>query len=128
MTTGQEVFDRAMRLLGYTDIYGQADSLQYADLSKRGLPVVNQIYSDLWWAGHAAGRGGMRREVFSELTALEQPLELTPRCIADIAPYGVAMLLAQGMGDGDNQALFASLYGQKRACGSRTASRLDVLP
>jgi len=38
------------------------------------------------------------------------------------------MLLAQGMGDGDNQALFASLYGQKRACGSRTASRLDVLP
>lgn len=117
MTTGQEVFDRAMRLLGYTDIYGQADSLQYADLYKRGLPVVNQIYSDLWWAGHAAGRGGMRREVFSELTALEQPLELTPRCIADIAPYGVAMLLAQGMGDGDNQALFASLYGQKRACG-----------
>ena len=32
MTTGQEVFDRAMRLLGYTDIYEQADSLQYADL------------------------------------------------------------------------------------------------
>ena len=30
-------------------------------------------------------------------------------------------------GDRD-QALFASLYGQKRACGSRTASRLDVLP
>ena len=58
MTTGQEVFDRAMRLLRYTDIYGQADSLQYADLYKRGLPVVNQIYSDLWWAGHAAGRGG----------------------------------------------------------------------
>ena len=65
MTTGQEVFDRAMRLLGYTDIYGQADSLQYADLYKRGLPVVNQIYSDLWWAGHAAGRGGMRRGSYS---------------------------------------------------------------
>lgn len=128
MTTGKEVLDRAMQLLGYTDLYGQTDSLQYADLYKRGLPVVNQIYSDLWWSGHAAGTGAMRREVFSELSVLEQPLELTPRCITDIAPYGVAMLLAQSMGDGDNQALYASLYAQKRACGSRSSVRLDVLP
>lgn len=61
MTTGQEVFDRAMRLLGYTDIYGQADSLQYADLYKRGLRSSTRFTATCGGRGTppaAAGCGG----------------------------------------------------------------------
>lgn len=120
MTTGKDILDRVVRLLNYTDSYGQADSLQYAEIYKRGLTVINQIYSDLWFAE--------RTGPFSELTALDQPLALSARSIHDILPYGVAMLLAQGLGDGDNQALYAGLYNQKRSSICRKTRRMDVLP
>lgn len=120
MTTGKEILDRVIRLLDYTDTYGQADSLQFAEVYKRGLTALNQIYADLWFAE--------RSDPFNELTTLDQSLDLSDRTIHDILPYGVAMLLAQGLGDGDNQALYASLYNQKRCSICRKSLRMDVLP
>lgn len=120
MRTGRDVWERAMRLLNYTDGGGRLDGMQYAELFKRALPLVNQIYGDLWFCERGDG--------FCELTALDQPLHLPQRCLHDVAPYGVAMLLAQTESDGDGQQLMASLYNQKRSSMQRTACRRDVLP
>ncbi len=51
MTTGKEIFDRAVRLLNYTNVYGENDGRLYASVYKRGLALVNQIYADLWQVG-----------------------------------------------------------------------------
>ena len=41
-------------------------------------------------------------------------------------PYGVAMLMAQTVGDGDNQSLYAALYNRKRAGMTKSDRRVDV--
>lgn len=120
MKTGRDVFERALRLLNYTDGNGRLDGQQYAELFKRGLPLVNQIYSDLWFAEQEGP--------FCELNNLSAPLRLSARCVHDVMPYGVAMLLAQTESDGDAQQLFASLYNQKRSVVRRAVRRRDVLP
>ena len=120
MRTGRDVWERALRLLNYTDGGGRLDGAQYAELFKRALPLVNQIYSDLWFCE--------REDAFGELAALDQPLRLSQRCLHDVAPYGVAMLLAQSESDGDSQQLMAALYNQKRSSLHRAVCRQDVLP
>lgn len=120
MRTGRDVWERALRLLNYTDQNGRPDGLQYAELFKRALPLVNQIYADLWFSQQQGG--------FCELGHLDEQLHLSARLVQDVMPYGVAMLLAQTESDGDSQQLFAGLYNQKRAALCGTAHRLDVLP
>ena len=108
--------EQALRLLNYTDIYGQLDGQQHSELYKRGLAAVNQIYGDLWYTGRSAP--------FFPLSTLREPLSLTTRELHDVMPYGVAMLLALSEGDGDNQLLYAGLYNRKRAaCGAATRRR-----
>ncbi len=89
MTTGKEIFDRAVRLLNYTDAYGEADGRIRAALYKRGLALVNQIYADLW----NVEKGD---RPFCPLSFLEEEVRLSSRLREDAMPYGVAMLLAQG--------------------------------
>lgn len=120
MRTGRDVWERALRLLNYTDGNGRLDGGQYAELFKRALALVNQIYGELWFLEQEGA--------FRELTDLSQPLRLTVRSVHDVAPYGVAMLLAQTESDGDSQQLFAALYNQKRSAVNRAVRRRDVLP
>ena len=120
MKTGRDVFERALRLLNYTDGNGRLDGRQYAEMFKRGLPLVNQIYAELWFCEHT--------EPFCELAALDGALRLSDRCVHDVVPYGVAMLLAQSESDGDGQRLFAALYDQKRAGLTAVTARADMLP
>ena len=89
MTTGKEIFDRAVRLLNYTNAYGEADGRIRAALYKRGLALVNQIYADLW----NVEKGD---RPFCPLSFLEEEVRLSSRLREDAMPYGVAMLLAQG--------------------------------
>ena len=119
MCTGQEVLEQALRLLNYTDIYGQLDGQQHSELYKRGLAAVNQIYGDLWFTG--------RKEPFLPLTSLRETLSLSARQLHDVMPYGVAMLLALSEGDGDNQLLYAGLYNRKRAACGAAMRRRNVL-
>lgn len=121
MTTGREVLERALYLLGYTDHTGNLDGMQSAELFRRGLPVLNQLYCDLWQIE--------RRGPFCELRSAEEPLRLSVRAVNDILPYGVAMLLADFTGDAANQSKFAALYNQKRSAAGKPAARVrDVLP
>lgn len=107
--TGREALDQAMQLLGYDAPAAGADG--------RGLLFVDRIAQELW---HYTGQG--------EYIPPEGPDEPLPDMEAVQAlPYGVAMLLAQAAGDGDNQALYAALYDRSRAA-SVAAVRRDVLP
>ncbi len=108
VTTGKEVLECAMRLLGYTNHLGDLDNVRDAELFKLGAAAVTQIYNDL----RRLDRAGNPQTALEHMT---DPIGLSPVTIDDIMPYGVAMLIAQNEGDGDSQALFAGLYNQKRS-------------
>ena len=111
-----------MQLCGYVNGEGAPDRLRDADIYKRGLALVNQIYTDMFFA--ETPEGG-----FSPLTSMEQEIPLSARCVNDILPYGVAMLLAQAEGDATTQSIFSYAYNQKRAGGVKTMRRIaDALP
>ena len=119
--TGKEAFRRALQLLNYTDADGEPDSAAAGELYKRGLAIVDQLCTELSEA--ETGRAA------PPLYSLGQALPLTDRTARQILPYGIAMLLAAGRGDGDNQRLFAALYTEKRTTVRAAGERLtDVLP
>ena len=112
--TGQEVFKQALSLLNYTDADG--NWMSDADLQKRSLALINQIYADLWYV--------QNDKPFLPLISPAQPLALDPHVLANVMPYGVAMLIAQTDGDADNQALYAALYNQRRASARSQSDRI----
>ena len=120
MKTGEQIKIRALQLLNYTDRDGRLDSTMYADVTARALPLVNQIYSDVWYGLYDSG--------FEELGALTDVLQLPERVINEVMPYGVAMLMAQTIGDADNQTLMATTYNRKRAVMTHMRRRKDVMP
>ena len=115
-----DAFKRALRLLGYTDIDGETEAAASGELYKRALAITDQLCSEL---------ALMETGKTTALTSLFAPLPLSEKSARQILPYGIAMLLAAGRGDGDNQRLFAALYTQKQALLSHTAERrVDALP
>lgn len=116
--TVREMLSEAMELLGYLDVLGtpagQAGQLE------QGVAAVNRIAADLAFRAEGAR--------FRPLT-LDDPIPLPDRLLRDVMPWGVAMLLAQGEGDAEGQALCAALYNRKRICVAPQAGRVaDVLP
>ncbi len=123
--TGRDVLTKAMEMMNYTDTDGAVSNNAPSGVMRRGLSLVNQIYSDLWFIEN----DGVEGVLFSPLTSLSGNLVLTDRAAADVMPYGVAMLLAQSEGDGDNQQLFANLYNRKRTSVNAPVSAIvDMLP
>lgn len=120
MKTGEQVKNRALQLLNYTDRNGRLDSAMYADVTARALPLINQIYSDVWY--------GLHDEGFEELGAITDTFQLPERVINDVMPYGVAMLFAQTIGDADNQSLMAMFYNRKRTILTHFRRRKDGMP
>ena len=120
---GREILKQALLLLGYTNSYGEVDAQGDAELFKRGTAVVQQIFDDLQRAEHPL-------QFIQKPVTMDSPIEgLSMEAVRDIMPYGVAMLMAQSEGDGDNQALFADLYNRKRSSARKNAStRKNVLP
>ncbi len=117
--TGQEVLERALALLGYTDTRGEPDAAVAAELYKRGLPLLDQLCTDL---AAAEGRAP------SPVTTVYQPIPLSEGVARGVLPYGVAMLLAAARGDGDNQRLYSALYTAKRRALHPREQVQDVLP
>lgn len=116
---GQQVTDRALALLGYTDHRGEPDAAVSAALYKRAVALIDQLCTDL-----TAAEGG----TVTPVTSLSQPLPLSEETARAVLPYGVAMLLAASRGDGDNQQLFAALYTARRRTVRRGERKGDVLP
>lgn len=133
MVTGRDVMDRALVLLNYTNRFGEVDGQQSGELYKRGLAILNQVYSDLWHIEHSEThpkRGEKPKPLcWKELCNMAEPIRLSPRTVQEVMPYGVAMFLAQSESDSDNQSLMAALYNQKRMSVPHGPNwRLDVLP
>lgn len=120
--TGTDILRQAYTLLNYTDANGNVNAANNANLSKRALPIINQIYADLWQPRMVGAK-------FEVLSTMNQPLDLDDYTAINIMPYGVAMMLAQSDGDMDNQSVYASLYNQRRAGAVTTTDRIiDKLP
>ncbi len=118
--TGLDVIQKALLLLNYTDNSGHVDSRISGAVAARGLGILNQLLADGWYAENDMP--------FTPLLATSQMLPCSKRVADDVLPYGVAMLLAQGEGDGDNQSTFAAIYNQKRAAYTHTEMRENKLP
>ena len=104
--TGMEAFKRALRLLNYTDADGETDAAGSGELYKRALASTDQICGDLGQCESG--------EIPPALTSLYTALPISDAAARQVLPYGIAMMLAVGRGDGDNQSLFSALYTQKR--------------
>ena len=119
--TGSEMFRQALMLLNYTNDPGAVGTSNHAELNRRLLPIVNQIYADLWAI--------QRRDAFVPLASPADQIDLDAYTTANIMPYGVAMLLAQTDGDADNQTIYATLYNQRRSAAASSSDRIvDSFP
>lgn len=104
------LFDEAMTMLGYVNAEGLSGE---EDMLKKSLVIINKIYFELYRAFvNKKGDG------FIPLGNINDEVNLPQVVLRDIAPYGVAMFLAQSEGDADSQALYANLYNQKKISGS----------
>lgn len=116
--TGQEMLNRALLLLGYSDAQGNVADEERVKL--RALSVLNTVYSDLFYI--------LFDEGFKPLVTLSQKIELPERVLQDVMPYGVASFLAMSESDGDNQQVYTVLYNRKRTAINRQSATRDVLP
>lgn len=120
--TGMKLFDRAMELLGYTSADGISGK---EDMLKRALTLINQVYSELYYAFvQVPGE----KDEFKPLTNILNEIKLPNNVLMDIAPYGLAMYLAQSESDADNQSLYANIYNQKKVRGKKVTVIKDRLP
>ncbi len=119
--TGKQVLTTALQLLNYTNQNGQVDSANSQEYFGRALAVINQIYADLWNMQDTNG-------AFSPLHDINEHIALAEDVCRNAMVYGVAMLMAQSVGDGDNQAMYASLYNKRRTYNATSSRRIDALP
>lgn len=120
--TGMNIFDRAMELLGYTSADGISGK---EDMLKRALTLINQVYSELYYAFvYVPGAD----DEFKPLANILHEIKLPHNVLMDIAPYGLAMYLAQSESDADNQSLYANIYNQKKVRGKKVGFITDRLP
>lgn len=119
---GMSLFNRAMEMLGYASEEGISGR---DDMLKKALTLVNNVYAELYYA-FVGGHG--KEDNFVSLANINDTLNLPKYVLTDIAPYGVAMYLAQSESDADNQSLYASIYNQKKLRGKSVGRITDRLP
>ncbi len=109
---GHNVFDDAIRLLGYTDFEGNIQDT--SGLKARAVSVINSILADIC--------SGVK------ITKLSDEIPLNEEQ-SDALVYGAAMLLALSDGNGEKNRIFAEIYNGKRAiCKSDKSTVRDTLP
>lgn len=118
---GRSLFDKAMTMLGYASAEGISGE---EDMLPKALTLINNVYAELHYA-FVQKKGD--NDSFVPLGNINDTLNLPPLVLNDIAPYGMAMYLAQSEGDADNQSLYASIYNQKKVRGKVTKIT-DKLP
>lgn len=120
--TGMNLFDKAMELLGYTSADGISGK---EDMLKRGLTLINLVYAELYYAFVQVPGA---EDEFKPLGNILDEIKLPHYVLTDIAPYGLAMFLAQSESDADSQTLYANIYNQKKIRGKKVTVIKDHLP
>lgn len=113
--TGMALFDKAMEMLGYVSAEGISGK---KDMLKKGLTIINNVYAELYYAWE-----DWHNKPFEPLKNINESLNLPQIVLDDIAPYGIAMYLAQSESDADNQSLYATIYNQKKTRVIRVTSK-----
>lgn len=110
--TANNIFTKAIDLLGYSGINGDKSGLEV--LESRAVSAINQILSDL--------------SVDIQIATLEDSV-LVENTLNEILVYGVAMLLALGIDDAEKNKFFATIYNRKRTSYKGKVLKInDVLP
>ncbi len=104
--TGMGLFDKAMEMLGYVSAEGISGK---EDMLKKALSLINNVYAELYYAWQDTNT-----KPFKPLKNINDELDLPALVLDNIAPYGIAMYLAQSESDADNQSLYAAIYNQKK--------------
>lgn len=94
----------ALQLLGEVDEYGIKNDQA---VLKRVVHAVDTVYRDLYFISQ-------KETEFKRPIDIDDEISLPDHAVHDIMPYGVAMWLAQQMGDDNNYNYMAVLYNQKR--------------
>lgn len=132
--TANEILNRALTLLGYTDQNGNEQLTRR--IMNKAIAVINTVYEDLWricvsgvceqdrrdrtpdcplsFADDLRTVGDACPYAFTPIAGLDATIQLKGRAL-EAFPYGVAAFLAQGENDGDQQQLWMSMYNKKRA-------------
>lgn len=116
------LFEKAMEMLGYTSAEGISGR---EDMLKKALTLINNVYAELYYAFQQKSGD---EDSFVPIVNINDSLNLPTAVLNDIAPYGVAMYLAQSEGDADNQSLYANIYNQKKVRGKTVGKIKDRLP
>ena len=118
--TANEALQQALTLLNYRDHAADGGVPCGDGVYKNALSLINQVAAELWYRDNDSP--------FVPLAALSEPLPLTEAVAQTVLPYGVAMLIAQTLGDMDNQTVYAALYDARRATARQSERIADRLP
>lgn len=120
--TAMMFFNKAMEMLGYASAEGISGR---EDMLKKALTLINCVYAELYYAFIYTPGG---EDKFTPLKSIGEKIELPDYVLNDIAPYGLAMYLAQSESDADNQNLYAAIYNQKKIRGKSISKVKDCAP
>ena len=115
--TAKDMISKAIMLLGYNDDRGNVSNSRFQVTSKN---AVNTIYSELFYCLNSEG--------FNEIVTLSDEINLPERVLYNVMPFGVASLIAEGLGDSDKQAYFGTLYNRRIAQLSHSEEMIDEIP
>lgn len=116
MTTGKEIVNKALGLLGYGENNGNLQLTQR--ILPKALPIVNLVYGDL------AGICGIEK---TSVKSLSESMELSDKAVTIFA-CGVAAYIAATEGDDNAQAFWSAEYQTRRTAFSKITEYKDVLP
>lgn len=113
------ILDEALSVMGLTTSDGTPLTARDGDFLRRGLSVINRIYSELSTIEKGC--------VAPPLADLSEEPELSLQGIEAMI-LGTAMILAQAEADREGEAFFRQLYRERRGMLFSARSRKDVLP
>ena len=118
--TGNDVVQRALKLLNYTTPTGETDNRQNAEQIRKALDAVNQTLADMLF---------VMGEPFREMNSLGEDLPIEDDAAIRVMVPGVAMYLAQGENDADSYDRVSVMYHQLRNTLHRPVERVrDTFP
>ena len=110
--TARELYILALTMLGYKD----------QDMFKeKAITLINSVYADIFYDLKPDGE-------FQPIKSLQEKIDLPPKVLHDVFPYGLAGFLAQSESDGDQQQLFMSIYNKKKNRLNTFSQIEDVIP
>lgn len=120
------VFQRALELCG-RDEYELVDD---ARLRSRELGIAKAVYDDLYFEAKRQGAGWINNNPYLPPKSTSDEVKLCDDIVSDCFVYGVAMWIAEGESDNDDQRFFSEIYERKRGhyCAPDGRMIKDVLP